>query len=338
MKISSILSVLEKKQSLNEDASFAVLQKMLSSDLNTEDIQRVLVLLAEKGETNEEVFGFVRGLMSYSLPFERPSGDILELCGTGGSGQDRFNLSTTVAFLCSSLGIRVAKHGNVGSRQANGSFDFLQALDLPMQLDPFISANLLINQNCCFLFAKQYHPLLKKMAPIRQALGRRSIFNLCGPLCNPARPSVQVVGCTHEKTAQLMLKVLAKMGRRRAVALVGGDGVDEVSFREKTLVLGFDEERTSFSYEINPSEIGLDIQSYPCALAVDNAQLFHHVFARGNVHHDVAKHVALSAAVPLLLMKKVKSVKEGVELAFHQIASTALYQSYLDYQRALPGN
>lgn len=327
-----MMSLLQDKQGLSQEMASELLQGMLVGALTNIDIQQVLYLLAEKGESEAEIGGFVDVLLQNALPFERPEGDILELCGTGGSGQARFNVSTTVVFLCASLGIPVAKHGNVGSREANGSFDFLQALGLPSQLDPSISANLLLSQNCCFLFAKQYHPVLKKMAPIRQALGRRSIFNLCGPLSNPARPSAQVLGCTDEKTAQLLLNVLINMGRRRVAVLVGAEGVDEVSTRGITQVWGFDEERGSFFYEISPEKLGLDISAYPCSLALDNARFFHDVFGKGDASHSLSKHVALSAAVPLLLMKKVASIEDGVELALQQIASKALYQQYLDYQ------
>ncbi|MEK9657405.1 MAG: anthranilate phosphoribosyltransferase [bacterium] len=325
------LARLKEGKDLSRQQAALCLEFMLTDEADALQIQTVLEAFILKGEVESELLGFSDVLMRHVTPLARTERPVLELCGTGGSGQERFNISTTVAFLCSSLGISVAKHGNVGSLKANGSFDFLQALEINIDGSAQDAVADLDRYELCFLFARVYHPVLKKLAPIRKAIGKRSIFNLLGPLCNPARPDYQVLGCTTLAAAELLASTLQGLDRKRAFVLVGAGGCDEVSLQGVTKVLDVSKQEMS-AFEVDPDKLGIRGRAYPCGTAYENAALFHQVFSEGDMTHPLAKHVALSAALPLWMMDKVPDVKSGYALASAQIANGGLYQQYLAFK------
>ncbi|NRA37776.1 MAG: anthranilate phosphoribosyltransferase, partial [Planctomycetes bacterium] len=170
-----------------------LLELLMSGSLEDAQGAELLVNMAERGETAVEVAAWVSALREKAVACPFPQ-NCLDVCGTGGSGLSRFNVSTTVAFICAAHGIPVAKHGNRGSQRANGSFDLLDVLGIPFDFNGEQLKSVLEQTNLCFLFARSMHPAVGKVVPYRKAAGRRSIFNLAGPLANPADISHQIIG------------------------------------------------------------------------------------------------------------------------------------------------
>lgn len=209
------------------------LSSLLAGQIPPEEGGALLAAWSQRGETSEELAAVVSFLTErmVRIPWDAPC---LEVCGTGGCLRPRFNVSTTVAVLLSALGIPVAKHGNRGSRLPNGSFDLLDHLGINYNHPPETQAKLLKTHHLCFLFARTHHPAVGAAAPARKAAGRRTIFNLAGPLSNPASPSHQVTGCIDRRTAQVVAGALEHLGRKRALVIWGYPDLDEVSIEGPT--------------------------------------------------------------------------------------------------------
>ena len=213
---------------MNAEQAHDFLELLMSGALSESEGAQLLVQLAERGETPEEVAAFVRGLQAKAvqIPVTTPS---LDVCGTGGSGLTRYNVSTTVAFICAAAGIPVAKHGNRGSKRPNGSFDVLEALDIPFGLEPEHIAAAHAETNIALLFARSVHPAVGAVVPYRKAAGRRTIFNLAGPLANPLPLKAQIVGTVDPAIADLIATTLRELGGQRAWVVRGEPGIDELS-------------------------------------------------------------------------------------------------------------
>jgi len=210
-----------------------VLSLLLGGSLAVSDGAAVLAAWSERGETGVELAAMVQALLARALPLGE-LGRCLDLCGTGGSGRERFNVSTTAAFVLAAAGVPVAKHGNRGSTKANGSFDLLERLGVRFEQAPAAHGRLLQASGVCFLFARAMHPAVAAAAPYRKAAGRRTIFNLAGPLANPARPAVQLIGTVAEATAQVIAEAMQLLGTKRALVVWGEPGIDEVSVSGRT--------------------------------------------------------------------------------------------------------
>jgi len=220
-------------QGMDEAQTRGVLELLMAGSLAPAAGGALLAQWNARGETGVELAALVRGLLERAAPLRLP-GRILDLCGTGGSGLGRYNVSTTAAFVLAGTGVRVAKHGNRGSVTANGSFDLLDALQVPFQMTPAGHATLLSDSGVCFLFARLMHPAVATVAPYRKAAGRRTIFNLAGPLANPGRPQIQLIGVANWAQAEVLAEALERLGIERAVVVQGEPGIDEVSVSGET--------------------------------------------------------------------------------------------------------
>jgi len=189
----------------------------------------------ERGETPQELAGVIDAVMAHHLPLHIPT-PMLDSCGTGGSGRDRFNASTVSAMLLASMGVSVAKHGNRGSRSSNGSMDFVEALGFDLLTPLNHLQQIMADHLCVFLFARRFHPLLGNMAPARALITGRSIFNLIGPLCNPSYPQYQLIGCPTHSVADVMAATMALDANRVGWVIVGGDGMDDFSLTHSNTI------------------------------------------------------------------------------------------------------
>ena len=218
----------------------ALLDTLRGGGLDADQGAAVLVAWTRRGETAGELAAVVRWLLEHAVALDLPR-PAMDLCGTGGSGLTRFNVSTTAAFVLAAGGVRVAKHGNKGSRRADGSFDLLDALGIPYQLPPAALAGLLETTGICFVFARAFHPVVAAMAPARRAaaaLGAaRTVFNLAGPLANPARPGRQLIGVSDQAVAEVVAGACRELGREHVAVVRGHPGIDEVSITGPTHVL-----------------------------------------------------------------------------------------------------
>ncbi|TVR16365.1 MAG: anthranilate phosphoribosyltransferase [Planctomycetota bacterium] len=226
MDYGSAQEAIAQAQGMTAEQASSLLELFVSGQLSADEGGQLLTQLAQRGETAAEIAAFVRGLQAKSVQIPWSDG-AADCCGTGGSGRSRFNVSTAAAMVVSACGIPVAKHGNKGSRRPNGSFDLLEVLGVPLELDVAAQQTLLEEFNLTFCFARMHHPAMKAVVPYRQAAGGRSIFNLAGPLANPAGVNCQVVGVCDQSTASVVAQALHDLGQHRAVVVTGGDGWDE---------------------------------------------------------------------------------------------------------------
>jgi len=318
-------------RSLTEEEARALCEAMLSGGMSDQEIADVLVMLAEKGETPEEVSGFVRGLLAHAepIPFD---GATVDTCGTGGSGLVRFNVSTSVAFVLAACGVCVAKHGNRGSRAPNGSFDLLEALGIPIDLGGAAVAECLERSGLGFIYARRFHPLMQRVAAARALARRRTVFNLAGPLSNPTRVSVQVVGTSTHSDARTVAGCLRLLGREQGVCVTGHSGIDEVDLAGPAVLCGIDAALTTEL--LDPRSLGLSLVAYaemPGGDARANARLFRELLD-GTAPLPLVEAVCLSAALVLVVAGRVKSYREGIEVARDVLGRGRVREKFLEYR------
>src|SRR5271155_421700 len=224
--------VVEEHGALTQQQGYSALREMLEGDANDVEIASLLTAIATRGATAEELSGFVQAMRTMSRPVclsEQEREQLVDTCGTGSDGQGTFNISTAAALVAAAAGAKIAKHGNRGVTSKCGSADVLEALGVPVLLDPEKAAECLRQTGFMFLFAPALHPALKRVQPIRRALGFRTIFNLAGPLANPAGARAQVVGVFAPGMRSLAAQTLARLGVRHAFVVHGRDGLDELT-------------------------------------------------------------------------------------------------------------
>ena len=213
---------------LDAAAAEALFGRMLDGGMADDAIADVLVTLAERGETADEIAGAARAMRARMIPISAPAGAI-DVCGTGGDGHHTLNVSTAVSLVVAACGVPVAKHGNRAASSKAGAADTLEALGLNLDRLAETAEATLADLGIAFLFAQAHHPALARLAPIRKALGRRTIFNLMGPLANPARVTRQLVGIARPAYVPIYAAALATLGVERAFVVSGDEGLDELS-------------------------------------------------------------------------------------------------------------
>lgn len=245
---------LSKKEDIGYDMAKTVMNEIMSGEAT--DVQKSAYLseLSMKGETIEEITGSAEEMRNHAtkLPY---TGDVLEIVGTGGDGSNSFNISTTAALVISAAGVKVAKHGNRAASSKSGAADVLEALGVNITISPEHSAELLLEIGICFLFAQGYHGAMKYVGPIRKELGIRTIFNILGPLTNPAGATMQVMGVYDETLVEPMAEVLKNLGVKRGMVVYGQDKLDEISMSAPTSVCEIKDGNLT-SYVITPEQFG----------------------------------------------------------------------------------
>jgi anthranilate phosphoribosyltransferase len=230
----TLMGELLKRQDLSEALATEAARALFSGELSDAQAAAILTGLAVKGESLEELRGFAQAMRESARPFPWKAPSAIDLCGTGGAPRPSFNISTVSAFVVAAGGLAVIKHGNVSARGPCGSSDLLTALGLPIQTSRAYSEESFRRENIAFLHAPLYHPLMKRLAPVRRALGFRTIFNQLGPLSNPARPPRQVVGAFSAEYASRAPSVLRRLGCERVLAFHSEDDADEPSPQART--------------------------------------------------------------------------------------------------------
>lgn len=281
----------------------------------------VLAALKLRGETPEEIAGAATALRAAATPFPRPDYDFADSCGTGGDGAGTINISTATAIVAAELGIPVAKHGNRAVSSRAGSADVLEALGVRVSTTPEQARRCLDDTGLCFLFAPEYHPGMRHAAPVRRALGTRTIFNLLGPLVNPSQPTHQLVGVYDPALCVPLAETLGRLGVRVAL-VVHGDGLDEIAVHGPThaalLRDGVVEELT-----LTPEDVGLTrhpVQSLTGGDAHTNASLIRDLLhGRGAPAHRDA--IAFNAGALAMLTGRAPTIAEGAALALEVLAT-----------------
>jgi anthranilate phosphoribosyltransferase len=344
--LKALTEQLGQSRSLDDEQVAAAVAQLIDENISAETKADFLTTLSQKGETVEELAAFATELREKSiqpkLDAETRSREILDVCGTGGDHLNTFNISTTVALVAASAGIAVAKHGNRAVTSQSGSADVLEALGIKIDLSPEQAAESLRKHNFAFFFAPKFHPAFKHIAPARKLCaqrGQRTIFNLMGPLLNPARPTAQLIGVPNPKFCEPMARVLQMLGVRRGMVVSGevqspkskvqsGDVnptqyLDEFSPLGENFLAEFYQERGFSCSTISPENFPLQTVSLEDLAGSDsksNAEIIRRVFS-GEERGPKRDAVLLNSAAALLVAGKVKNLSEGWELGAKLIDS-----------------
>jgi len=319
--IHACLEKLYQGQSLTLEQSQQLFNQIISGDVEPILLSALLTALKIKGESPQEIAGAALALKSQALAFPSPDYPFLDSCGTGGDGANTINISTASAFVAAACGVKVAKHGNRSVSSKSGSADLLEALGIKLDLSPERSRQSLDEIGLCFLFAVQYHQGVRFAVPVRQSLKTRTIFNVLGPLINPASPKTQLMGVYDKALLEPIAQTLKLVGVERAL-VVNGSGLDEIAIHGPTDVAELKEGKIT-TYQITPEQMG--IKTYPLTAleggdAQHNAVLITALLkGDGQEAHQAA--VAVNVAATLLLSDKVDSLAAGVTLANEVINS-----------------
>ncbi|MCY3740959.1 MAG: anthranilate phosphoribosyltransferase [Candidatus Poribacteria bacterium] len=328
VKVGGSLQVSEAEQCLNT---------ILEKDVPDKQIAELLIALSEKGETADEILGFSRALLAKSRPVPLTS-NAIDSCGTGGSGLDRFNVSTTAAFVLSAGGVPVIKHGNKGSKRPNGSFDLLEKLGCEFDFEDNRLADIFTKTKVCFLFARTYHPVMKEVVAARQMANRRTIFNLSAPLCNPANPQYQILGTIDVGMGRQLAEVLRQLGRKRFLIVVGEPGIDEVSISGATHIFELTDGVVK-EYNIKPSDFGIterDYSTIPGGDNDENAEIFLSLL-QNQAPESVLDLVCLNAGAAFYCFGRTDSIGEGFDLSKSLFSKGFVQEKFLEYKRLSDG-
>jgi anthranilate phosphoribosyltransferase len=308
-------------EDLAADEAARVLREIMEGGASEAETAGFLMALRTKGETVQEIAGLAATMRALALPV-RAEGDLVDTAGTGG-GRPTFNVSTTAAFVAAGAGCRVAKHGNRSATSQCGSADVLEALGARIDLEPDEVARCIEQVGFGFMFAPKHHSAMRYVVPVRKALGVRTIFNILGPLTNPAGARRQVIGVSDPSRLETIAAALGELGTDRALVVSSADGLDEFSVSGATRVVELREGRLS-TYDVAPDEVGLEPAADGAVGAgtpEENARVLRGVLAgEGGTERSLA---LLNAAAAIYVGGKAGSLGEGVERARESIDSGA---------------
>ena len=314
---------LSKKQDLAYAEAEAVMDEIMSGQATPVQMSAYLTALSLKGETIDEITASAAGMRAHCIKLLHNL-DVLEIVGTGGDGSNSFNISTTSSLVIAAGGVPVAKHGNRAASSKSGAADVLEALGVKITLTPERSAEILKKINICFLFAQNYHIAMKYVAPIRKELGIRTVFNILGPLSNPAGANMELMGVYDQSLVEPLAQVMANLGVDRGMVVYGQDSLDEISMCAPTSVCEIRDGKFT-SYEITPEQFGLKRCEIAKLLGGDgavNAQITRDILS-GKEQGPKREIVLLNAGAALYIGKKADSIADGIALAAKTIDSGA---------------
>ena len=335
-----ILNILLKGDNLDEFTSGLLMQRWLNEEISPVQTGAFLSALRVKGCTGVELSSMAEELLNVcKLPAERPSLYLVDTCGTGGDGANTFNISTAVAFVAASCGVKIAKHGNRSASGKVGSADVLLnlGLNLNCSLDKVISA---VNEiGITFLFAPVWHKSLIKLAPLRKALGIRTVFNQLGPLVNPLRPDAQVLGVASEELLEPMASALLRMGMKRAIVVHGSGGLDEASLQGENKLIFVEKGELRFS-KLNISNFNqenISNENLVVSKSEQNDEILKSVLIGSGqkAHKDV---VALNTSLVLWVAGIENDLQEGFKKALTSINNGNPWNNFLALKTFLSSN
>jgi len=300
-----------------------IVTDMMTGDATAAQAAALLVALAAKGETVEEITGAARALRAGALRVETTRRPIVDVCGTGGDGSGSFNVSTAVALVVAGAGVALAKHGNRAVTGRCGSADVLAELGVTLDATPASAARSLEQHGIAFLFAPLYHPSMRHIALVRREIGVSTLFNVLGPLANPAGAQRQLVGVAQRSRLRLVTESLARLGSERAAAVRGEDGLDEFSLCGPSRIVEWNGS-TIREYVRDPLDFGMKLQPRSAIAGGDarhNARVIRRVLdGAAGAHRDV---VVLNAGLALEIAGAAGSMADGCDLARSSIDSGA---------------
>ncbi len=303
-----------REEPLSAAETESLFDRIFEGKLSDEQLLAYLTATADRKPTVAEITGAARSMRNYMLPVEAPP-DAIDLCGTGGDGQGTLNISTAVSFVVAGAGVPVAKHGNRAASSKSGAADILEALGVKIGLEPQTASKVLAETGIVFLFAQTHHPAMKHVGAARARIGRRTIFNLLGPLASPARVTRQLVGIFAEEWLEPYAETLQALGSSRAMVVHGRDGLDEVTNTDVTATAALADGRIMRG-QIAPEDAGLERASLADLKgggARDNAARLTALLAgEPGAYRDI---VLINAAAALMVAGRAKDILAGMHLA-----------------------
>lgn len=312
---------LAKRKDLTYKEAYQVMNEIMSGEASDVQMSSYLTAMSLKGETIDEITASAAGMREHCVKLLH-NVDALEIVGTGGDGANSFNISTTSALVIAAAGVPVAKHGNRAASSRSGAADVLEALGVKITIPPEQSAQLLEKIGICFLFAQNYHIAMKYVAPVRKELGIRTIFNILGPLANPAGANMEVMGVYEEALVEPLARVLEKLGVKNAMVVYGQDKLDEISMSAPTTVCEI-KNGAFHSYTITPEQFGFTFckkSELAGGTPQENAEITRAIL-KGQETGPKRNAVLLNTGAALYVAGKAKTLEEGVSLAEETIDS-----------------
>jgi anthranilate phosphoribosyltransferase len=315
MAIREALEKLLSGHDLSEAESSAALEDVIFGEVPDAQIAALLVALRMKGETAAEVAGLAHTMRDNAVAVRPKSSPLIDTCGTGGDGTGTANISTTTAFVVAGGGLSVAKHGNRALSSSAGSADVLEVLGVPLDIDAEQVARCIDEAGIGFMFAPAFHPAMAKVMPVRRALGIRTVFNILGPLTNPARPDYQLVGVGHPDFAELIAHALAAIGVKKALVVAGAGGPDELTCAGPNVVITVHDHQIEHSL-VDAEDVHLDANPLDAIKGADpetNARLVREVLE--GKPGPIADCVLFNAGAAFVAAERAETIREGVEQA-----------------------
>tara|TARA_B100000427_G_scaffold95770_1_gene78879 strand:+ start:7155 stop:8171 length:1017 start_codon:yes stop_codon:yes gene_type:complete len=328
------IHILQEGNNLKSELAREVLLKILTGNCLDSDVENFLIEFESKPYHWEDLIGFIQAMkescISINKTIKKP---VMDVCGTGGSGKNRFNISTAAVFVLAAAGIHVAKHGNYGSKRPNGSFNFLEEMNIPFQFNINEINTLLKESKCCFLFARYFHPGMRHVVNARKKIGKRTVFNILGPLANPIDLDYQLIGLSSEENMDVLIDTVKALSLKKVMFCIGGDGRDEVSLLGKTKLIHV-ENKTVKECEFDFSkEIEKIKHDYECGDSHENALTLINIFIEEDWEHPIIKHISINVAAALLCAGQVSSLVEGYEKSNKLFKSGAVVKSINHYKK-----
>lgn len=321
--IKDLIKQLVNKKDLTDLQMQQVLREILSGTAETADIVAFLTSLNAKGETVKELTAAVNAMLKYVEPIIVDKPNILDTCGTGGDKKGTFNISTVTALVASGAGATVAKHGNRSVSSRCGSADILEALGVNINMDKAKIKKCLEEIGIAFLFAPNLHPAMRFVMPARKQIAQKTMFNILGPLINPARTANQLIGVYSREWTKPLAQVLHNLGAKHVLVVHGADGLDEVTTTDKTFVSEVKNGQLK-DYQISPEDFGLKKAEFADLLGgsiAENVKIVQEVLAgRKGSRRDI---VLLNAGCAIYAADKADTISEGIRLAEQAIDSGA---------------
>ena len=308
------------RENLGYECAEEVMHEIMEGKASEIQMAAYLAAMSVKGETIDEITASAAGMRKHCVRILHDM-DVLEIVGTGGDKSNSFNISTTSALVISAAGIPVAKHGNRAATSKSGAADVLESLGVDITVPPERSLHLLKTINLCFLFAQNYHISMKYVAPVRKELGIRTIFNMLGPLVNPAGANMELLGVYDPDYVEPMAKVLTNLGVKSGMVVYGQDGLDEISMSSPTTICEFRSGEFK-TYTMEPEQFGFTRckkEDLVGGTPAENAQITRDIL--GGVQGPKRNAVILNSAAAIHIARPEVSIKEGIAIAAETIDS-----------------
>jgi anthranilate phosphoribosyltransferase len=326
MTIKDFAKLLKSKKDLSENQAKDLLGLLMDNDTNDEQIAEILILLSEKGESISEITGFIKGMRELMVEIES-SPETIDIVGTGGDGSNSFNISTVSAIVAASCGAVVAKHGNRAASSLCGSADVLEELGVNINLNSKTAEEVLRKYGMVFLFARVFHPAMKKVGPVRKELKRRTIFNYLGPFLNPAKVRRMLLGAANMILARKLLEIAKQLEYEHVLIVTSDDGLDEISIASKTTVLEL-KNGVSKEFIIDPQKLGFGVFKKSELIGGDpakNGQIVRDILD-GKEQGAKRESVVLNSAYALLVSGRVSNVSDGIKMSREAIDSRKSFE------------